>query len=297
MKKFFIALSCIFFILTISFLGMAIYENKNLEKEQEQIDELIENVIIDETTEHPPEDNDVTEDTERTETPEDTTIETNTTQPPTSETKPEKNEEVKPTYSTPSAVNIDKLKDTNSDTQGWVYLENSNINYPFVHSTGNEYLRKSFYGKKSDAGTIYCYDNQNITSVDNLDKNVVLYGHNMNNGTMFHYVDYLRRNTATLKSGYNKYIYIYTENHIYKYEIFSVYKIEKNENFNQVYFKDDADFVSFCNNLYNRSVYKGVKPDFSDKNIITLATCTSGSSKTHRTALHAVLVEVKENKY
>lgn len=294
MKKFFIALSCLFLILTFSFLGMAIYEKNNLEKEQEQIDELIEDVFVENTTEVPPNE----ENTDNADNTEDVTTETTEpTQPPTSETTSEKTEETKPNYSTPDAVNISELKNINKDAQGWIYLENSNINYPFVHSTGNEYLKKNFYGKKSDAGTIYCYDNQNIASVDNLDKNVVLYGHNMNNGTMFYYIDYLRRNTSTLKSGYNKYIYIYTENHIYKYEIFSVYKIEKNENFNQVYFKDDADFVSFCNDLYDRSVYKGIKPEFSDKSIITLATCTSGSSKTHRTALHAVLVEVKENKY
>ena len=293
MKKFFIVLSCVFLVLTATFLCMAIYEKNNLEEEQEQIDKLIEDVFINETITIPTEDNNTTETTEPTET----IPETETTQPLPSETTPNNVEKPKPNYSTPVAVNIDELKSINKDIQGWIYLENSNINYPFVHSTGNEYLRKNVYGKNSDAGTIYCYDNQNIVSVENLDKNVVLYGHNMNNGTMFYYIDYLRRNTSTLKNGYNKYIYIYTEKHIYKYEIFSVYKIEKNENFNQVYFKNDTEFVNFCNSLYDRSVYKGQKPDFADKSIITLATCTSGSSKTHRTALHAVLIEVKENKY
>lgn len=293
MKKFFLVLSCVFLALAISFLCMAIYEKNNFEKEQAQIDDLIQDVFIDETISIPTEDDDAPEITE----PSETTQETETTQTPPSETPPSNTEKPKPNYSTPVAVNIDELKSINKDIEGWIYLENSNVNYPFVHSTGNEYLKKNIYGKKSDAGAIYCYDNQNITSIDNLDKNIVFYGHNMNSGTMFYYVDYLRRNTSPLKSGYNKYIYIYTENHVYKYEIFSVYKIEKNQNFNQIYFKDDIDFVNFCNALYDRSVYKGQKPDFSNKNIITLATCTSGSSKTHRTALHAILVEVKENKY
>lgn len=291
MKKFFIALSCVFLILTITFLCMSIYEKKNLENEQKQVEDLIENVFIEETKPstdetNPPEATDTTDTTEPSET-----------QPQETEQPKETKPAEKPSYSTPVAVNMNELKNINKDIVGWIYLENSNINYPFVHSTGNEYLRKNIYGKKSDAGAIYCYDNQNVSSIDTLDKNIVLYGHNMNNGSMFYYTDYLRRNTSTLKSGYNKYIYVYTENHVYKYEIFSVYKIEKNENFNQVYFKDDADFVSFCNSLYDKSVYKGAKPDFANKHIITLATCTSGSSKTHRTALHAVLIEVKENNY
>lgn len=294
MKKFFVLLSCISLLMAIAFLGLSIYENEKLTKEQDQIGNLMNEVFINETV--PEETKDETQSPSETtgeSTPEttDTTGTTETSKPTQTETN------TKPQYTTPAAVNVAELKKTNSDIQGWIYLENSNVNYPFVHSTGNEYLRKNIYGKKSDAGTIFCYDNQEITSYSKMDKNVILYGHNMNNGTMFYYIDYLRRNTNSLKTGYNKYIYIYTENYIYKYEIFSVYKIEKDENFNQVYFKNDVEFTEFCTSLYQRSVYKGTCPDFSGKNIITLATCTSGSSKTHRTALHGILVEVKENDY
>ena len=304
MKKIFIISSCVFLLLAIVFFGLSMYESRQLEIEQEEIDDLMKDVFITDTTPTTDTTNSATNDVPSTGTSDDMPVtgsttentETEASEPDTTTNPPKQND--KPKYTTPVAVDIDELKKKNSDIGGWIYLENSNVNYPFVFSTGNEYLRKSIYGKSSSAGTIYCYDNQKISSVEDMDKNIVFYGHNMNNGTMFYYVDYLRRNPKYLNNEYNKYIYIYTEKYIYKYQIFSVYKIEKDENFNQIYFKGESDFQSFCNSLYEKSVYKGFRPDFSDNaHIITFATCTSGSSKTHRTALHAVLVDISTNNY
>ena len=223
------------------------------------------------------------------------TVNTETEKPTETTKKPTNNT---PQYTTPPAINIDKLLQKNKDVAGWIYLENSPLNYPFLFSTGNEYLRKNINGQKSTAGSIYTYDNQTIEYPDKIDKNVVLYGHNMKNGTMFSYVNNLYKNSNYLKNGRNKYIFIYNKEHILKYQIYSIYKIEKNSNFSQIYFKDNTDFLNFCKTTYDRSIYKDFKPEFvADDTILTLATCSSNDSQTYRIILHAVLVETSENNY
>lgn len=287
MKKFFIILASIFLLLSFSFLGLFIYEQSTLNKEQEEIVNLLDEVII---TEVPDETipNDTQQNTNET-------VNTETEKPTETTKKPTNNT---PQYTTPSAINIDKLLQKNKDVAGWIYLENSPLNYPFLFSTGNEYLRKNINGQKSTAGSIYTYDNQTIEYPDKIDKNVVLYGHNMKNGTMFSYVNNLYKNSNYLKNGRNKYIFIYNKEHILKYQIYSIYKIEKNSNFSQIYFKDDADFLNFCKTTYDRSIYKDFKPEFvADDTVLTLATCSSNDSQTYRIILHAVLVETSENNY
>ena len=287
MKKFFIILASIFLLLSFSFLGLFIYEQSTLNKEQEEIVNLLDEVII---TEIPDETipNDTQQNTNET-------VNTETEKPTETTKKPTNNT---PQYTTPSAINIDKLLQKNKDVAGWIYLENSPLNYPFLFSTGNEYLRKNINGQKSTAGSIYTYDNQTIEYPDKIDKNVVLYGHNMKNGTMFSYVNNLYKNSNYLKNGKNKYIFIYNKEHILKYQIYSIYKIEKNSNFSQIYFKDNTDFLNFCKTTYDRSIYKDFKPEFvADDTILTLATCSSNDSQTYRIILHAVLVETSENNY
>ena len=287
MKKFFIILASIFLLLSFSFLGLFIYEQSTLNKEQEEIVNLLDEVII---TEVPDETipNDTQQNTNET-------VNTETKKPTETTKKPTNNT---PQYTTPSAINIDKLLQKNKDVAGWIYLENSPLNYPFLFSTGNEYLRKNINGQKSTAGSIYTYDNQTIEYPDKIDKNVVLYGHNMKNGTMFSYVNNLYKNSNYLKNGRNKYIFIYNKEHILKYQIYSIYKIEKNSNFSQIYFKDNTDFLNFCKTTYDRSIYKDFKPEFvADDTILTLATCSSNDSQTYRIILHAVLVETSENNY
>ena len=53
-------------------------------------------------------------------------------------------------------VNISELKKKNSDTVGWIQVNGTNINYPFVQTTDNDYyLTKSFNKKKSSAGWVF----------------------------------------------------------------------------------------------------------------------------------------------
>ena len=80
-------------------------------------------------------------------------------------------------------VDFSKLKEQNSDTVAWIGLESLNIEYPIVQTKDNEYyLEHSFDKSENTAGWIFAdYRNK----LDGKDKNIVIYGHNRKDGSMF----------------------------------------------------------------------------------------------------------------
>lgn len=182
----------------------------------------------------------------------------------------------------------DKLKDINKDYIFWLYIPNTNINYPVVKVKSNEeYLYKNFKGEDNKGGSIF------VDSKSGLDKdNIIIHGHNMKDKSMFGTLSNL------LKPDYlkeNKDIYIYLENKVLKYEIFSVYIINGETFPYKSNFKDNKDFNEYIDNVINRSIPKLSYFDDGNKNIITLSTCTS-TEKDERIIVNAKLKDVKEKR-
>ena len=82
-----------------------------------------------------------------------------------------------------SPINFEELMRENPDTIGWIRVPDTNIDYPIVQGTDNDfYLNHDFYGKESIGGAIYLdFESQG----DFVGRNNILYGHNMKNGSMF----------------------------------------------------------------------------------------------------------------
>ena len=77
--------------------------------------------------------------------------------------------------------NLQPILLQNSDCIGWICIPNTNINYPVMH-TPNEpqkYLRLNFDKKYSSSGVPF------LDYRCNKETNLIIYGHNMKNGTMF----------------------------------------------------------------------------------------------------------------
>ena len=80
-------------------------------------------------------------------------------------------------------VNFKDLKKINNDTVGWIQVNGTNINYPFVQTNDNTYyLKKDFNKKYNSAGWVFMDYRNNIS---NFDKNTILYAHGRVDGTMF----------------------------------------------------------------------------------------------------------------
>lgn len=91
-------------------------------------------------------------------------------------------EQAEPTEEPAAERNIPKLIAANTDCIGWLSIDGTNISYPVMHTPHDpqKYLRRSFYGKYSQSGVPF-FDGQCSTNGGNL----IIYGHNMKNGTMF----------------------------------------------------------------------------------------------------------------
>ena len=78
--------------------------------------------------------------------------------------------------------NIQALITENADCIGWLSIDGTNISYPVMHTPEEpqKYLRRSFYGQYSQSGVPFL-DGRCSTDGGNL----IIYGHNMRNGTMF----------------------------------------------------------------------------------------------------------------
>lgn len=90
--------------------------------------------------------------------------------------------ETEPTEQPAAERNIQALITENADCIGWLSIDGTNISYPVMHTPSDpqKYLRRSFYGKYSQSGVPFLDGRCDLQST-----NLIIYGHNMKNGTMF----------------------------------------------------------------------------------------------------------------
>ena len=176
-------------------------------------------------------------------------------------------------------VDFEKLQQQNSDTIAYLKIENTNIQYVVVKTQDNDYyLNHNFKKETNSAGWIFAdYRNK----FDGTDKNIIIYGHNMKDGSMFNNLKNALNNkwkkedhTITLK----------TKEKETKYEMFSTYVIEPEEYYIQTEF-NDINYKNFIKKIKERSTYNyNVNVESTDK-VLTLSTCDGSGNK--RIVVHA----------
>ena len=182
-------------------------------------------------------------------------------------------------------VDINKLKEKNSDTVGWINVNNTNINYPYVQGKDNNYyLDHSFDKKYNEAGWVFL-DYRNDKNLSN--KNNILYAHSRLDKTMFGSL------SKTLKSNWynnkdNHIIRLSTETENTMWQIFSVYKIPEETYYITTNFNSDNDYQKFLNTIKERSIHNFSTNLTTEDKILTLSTCYSD---TERTVVHAKLIK------
>lgn len=102
--------------------------------------------------------------------------------PAESVTDAETEPSAEPTEQPAAEHNIQALIAENSDCIGWLSIDGTNISYPVMHTPSDpqKYLRRNFYGKYSQSGVPFLDGRCDLQST-----NLIIYGHNMRNGTMF----------------------------------------------------------------------------------------------------------------
>lgn len=178
-------------------------------------------------------------------------------------------------------IDFEGLSKTNKDIVGWLKVNNTNIEYPVVKSSNNDYyLEHSFDGKQNGAGWVFA-DYRN--GIDGTDKNIILYGHNRKDQSMFGSLSkVLTEEWYNNKDNLN--IVFITKDEKSDYEVFSSYQVLDEEYYITTSF-GNQNFGEFVNKIKSRSVHNyGVEVGEEDS-ILTLSTC-AGNNK-YRVVLHA----------
>ena len=174
-------------------------------------------------------------------------------------------------------LKVQKLQEENSDIVGWLEIEGTNINYPVLQGTDNEYYMTHNYKKqKSQNGSIFLTKDYDWSIPSS---NLLIYGHNLNNGTMFQeLLKYAK------EEFYKEHpiIRFTTNKEDAEYEIISAfksrvyYKTEKNV-FRYYFFvnaKSEAEYNEFVQNVKKVSLYDINKTAKFGDQLITLSTCS-----------------------
>ncbi len=180
---------------------------------------------------------------------------------------------------------FETLLQKNDNTIGWIQVNNTKINYPVVQAdTNSYYLNHDFFKKKNSMGWIFMDYRNNF---DKLDKNTIIYGHNIKQGIMFGTIKNMM-NKSWYTNSNNQIITFNTLNKNMKWRIFSLYQINETEDYLKTEFESDEEYMNFLNMLKDRSKNNFNVELTPESKILTLSTCFSHST---RHVVHAVLVE------
>lgn len=176
-----------------------------------------------------------------------------------------------PTMTNP--IDFSELKSVNDDIVGWLRIRALDISYPVVQAQDNDYyLHRTFEGVENFAGCLFvnCYNQPDMT-----DQNTIIYGHNMKNGSMFGKLHNFQEEDVFSKS---KYFWVFSENFIYQYRIFSAMTVNKVGTTYQTFWTN-AEFEDIKTRAFENSVVdnSNVTLNYDDR-IVTLSTCTGDDS-------------------
>lgn len=182
-------------------------------------------------------------------------------------------------------VDFIKLKNINSDTKGWIQLNGTNINYPFVQASNNKYyLKHSFDKSYNDAGWVFLDYRNNINKSE---KNTIIYAHGRLDTTMFGSLKNILK-SGWLNNSNNYVVKLSTEAENTLWQVFSVYHIPTTNDYIKVDFLSDSEFLDWTSMLIDRSAYNFSTSVSKNDNILTLSTCYNDNEKV---VLHAKLIK------
>lgn len=171
-----------------------------------------------------------------------------------------------------------KLHAINPDIYAWIYIPNTEVEYPIVqHPSEDEYyLNRNLDGSFGKPGCIFT---QHYNHKDFLDLNTVVYGHNMKSGRMFRTIHQFEDKDFFEK---NPYIYVYTEDRVLIYEIFAAYLSDDSHILNTNDLTTTEGYAHYLEKVYRESKSGNVRDDITVtamNRILTLSTCASRSNQ------------------
>lgn len=186
-------------------------------------------------------------------------------------------------------VDFDALREINDDVVGWVYIPDTEINYPVLQGEDNDqYLYHLLTGAYNGSGSIFL--DAGVAS-DFSGKNSPVYGHNMKNGSMFAgLMDY---KSQEFFDQHPK-AYLMTPEKNYVVHLFSGYVIDTWSNAWDMVFAD-GKFGEWLRDLQSRSCFSSTVIPEEDDCVLTLSTCSYEVTE-GRFVVHGILEEYTADK-
>lgn len=182
-------------------------------------------------------------------------------------------------------VDFSELKKVNTDVKGWIQVNGTNINYPFVQTNNNDYyLNHSITKQSNSAGWVFM-DYRNSSKEFN--KNTIIYAHARVNQYMFGTLKNTLKD-SWLNNTNNHVIKLSTEKNNTLWQVFSVYHIPTTNDYIQTEFTNNESFLEFATILKNRSIHNFNTTVNKNDKILTLSTCYGTNEKL---VVHAKLIK------
>ena len=188
------------------------------------------------------------------------------------------------------SVNFSELLAKNSDTVGWINVKSTNINYPIVQRSDNEYyLKHAFDGSRNGAGWVFADFRNNMKQFD---KNTIFYGHSRLDGAMF----------GSLKNALGRAWYNDKNNHVIllstptentMWQVFSTYQIGPESYYLTTSFINNNEYATFLETLKGRSVHDFEATAGVEDKILTISTCANNAAE-DRIVVHARLIKTQK---
>jgi len=187
-----------------------------------------------------------------------------------------------------SGINLSALCEVNSDVIGWISIPGTQLDYPLMYSGDNEfYLNHTWKKERNFAGAIFL---EEFCQTDLSDFNTIIYGHRMDDDSMFTSLKYYSSQQYWSE---HPYLYIF-DGLAHRYEIFSAYKTHISSDTYRIKIEENGDKQLFIDHCLQNSVIKtGVTPTVRDR-IVTLSTCDETFKGDYRWVVHARLKAAEE---
>lgn len=189
------------------------------------------------------------------------------------------------------------IAEKNPDMVGWISIENTEVDYPVMQTPESPefYLRKDFDKDYSISGMIFADSSCAFDFEETQGKSIILYGHNMYNGTMFSVInEYQDKNFF---KAHNE-IHLYTLTETSAFEVVGIMKVDTsvgNNDAETLYtskFYDEQTFDAFKNLVYQKSILRSDAQLDYQKATLILSTCVGGIGHENE---RLVLVAVQNN--
>lgn len=181
--------------------------------------------------------------------------------------------EEEPEYA-PIAIDFEGLKRENKDVIAWIYIPGTNISYPVVQGTDNQYYMHYNVKKQQSSSGAIMLDYRNSKSFT--DYNSLVYGHLMRSDTMFGQLSRMEKDENFLKEHLMGYLLTPEQN--YRLDFIAVGVVPAAQNPYYQIFAKQEDLTNYLTNVKDAMFYYNCEHPEDVTRIVTLSTCNKDFS-------------------